>query len=71
MSIRAEDYSAFITYCKAIASLIVREGLAASVTDLTLRRRKSLGLPTIEVDQIDSRRLAAVTGLSEILEEPR
>lgn len=70
MSIRAKDFSAFITHCRDVASLIVREGVAVSITDLTLRRRKSLGLPPIEVDRIDSRRLAVVTGLSKILEEP-
>ena len=69
ISTRAKDLSTFISHCKDIASLIVKEGVAANITDLTLRRRRSLSLPSIEVNRVDSKKLAAVTGLSKILEE--
>ena len=63
MSIRAEDISVFMTHCKDIASLIIKGGLAANITDPVLRRRKSLGLPPIEVNKTDLKKLASLTGL--------
>lgn len=71
MSTRAKDLSAFFIHCKDLASLVVRGGVAVNITNLTLRRRRSLGLPSIEVNQVDSKKLAAVTGLSKILEEAK
>jgi len=71
MSIRGGDISAFITHCRDLALLIVKRGTTATVTDTSLRRRKSLNLPTLKFNKVDMDKVALITGLSKILEESK
>jgi len=69
MSIRGRDISAFIAHCRDLALLIVKRGTTVTVTDTSLRRRKSLNLPTLKFNKDDINKVAVITGLSKILEE--
>ena len=57
MSTRSNDLSAFIIHCKEMSSTIEKEGITTNITNFTERRRKNLGLPPIELNKDDVKKL--------------
>ena len=66
-SFREIGFANFITHCKNLASLIVKEGASATITSLTIKRRESLGLPVLNFNKGDVDKLAVLTGLQKKL----
>ncbi|UCH03087.1 MAG: hypothetical protein JSV20_04745 [Candidatus Bathyarchaeota archaeon] len=64
MSTRAADISSFFSHCKSIASLLIKEGVATNVTSSILRKRQILGLPPLEINKTDFKKIADLTGLT-------
>ena len=68
MFARAADISSFFSHCKSIASLLMKEGVAAHVTSTTLRKRQILGLPPLDINKTDFKKMAELTGLTRKIE---
>ena len=63
MSVRAVDISSFFSHCKSIASMLMKEGVAVHVTPTILRKRQILGLPPLDINKTDFKKMAELTGL--------
>lgn len=68
MSFNGLGFANLVASHKALVSSIVEEGIAVTVTNLILKRRQSLGLPPLQFDTADTKKLAEATGLLKTLE---
>ena len=62
-----EDLSYFFDYCRDMASSIIQTGTSVPVTASVLKKREEFHLPVLKFDKDDIKKLAKITGLTEIV----
>lgn len=64
-------FANFVANCRSVAINIIASGSAFPATKTLMVRREMLGLPHLEFNETDTRKLAEATGLAVILERSK